>query len=252
MSSKRLRFPWRRSLVAGTAGLIAAVLACGGSKQSGAAGGGGLGEGGGDVDTGDRGTEPGEDGLPPDAAPPPAPVTFVLKNSHTEDLAFNMNKGWQPNLIAFSGKPPKAKSILMFATHCTASCEASDEERCPLCEEPETAKAKIEAQKFETVAAGAELEVPWDGKVFVYEKTVGRQSGKKKKCQCYRTEEVPPGTYTVRAVGLRLTKQVGQNTQTQIVDSEMTLPADEPIRIELDFGAPVVPGKKKPAGKKNR
>jgi hypothetical protein len=169
----------------------------------------------------------------------------VFKNSHTEELAFNMNQGWQPNVFAFSGKPPKAKSILIFPTHCTAACEVPDEERCPLCEEPETAKEKIAAQKFEKVAPGAALEVPWDGKMFAYEKAKGTRDGKPKKCKCYRTEDVPPETYTVRACGLRLTKEVGKNTQIQCVDGQFTAPITEPLRVEFDFGAPVVPGKKK-------
>lgn len=174
-----------------------------------------------------------------------AAVTFVLKNSHSADLSFNMNKGWGTNIFAYSGTPPKARSILLFPTHCTASCEAAEEERCPLCEEPATAKAKLAAQKFEKVAPGAELEVSWDGKALVYEKTRGTRDGKSKRCQCYRRQEAPPGTYTLKACGLRLTSKVGTNSQLQCVETSMTLPADEPLRIELDFGAPPPAGKKK-------
>ncbi|HLU66322.1 MAG TPA: hypothetical protein VKZ63_08590 [Kofleriaceae bacterium] len=237
----RFSLGWR----AGGVALLAAAFACGGSKQS--ATGGGVGESSNDLDTAGGPAAGAADAgaVEADAAPPPAPVTFVLKNSHTEELSFSLNKGWQPNFIAFSGQPPKAKSILLFPTHCTASCDATDEERCPVCEAPETAKEELEAQKFETVAPGASIEVPWDGKVFVYEKTRGLQNGKKKRCQCYRQVDPEPGTYTVRAVGLRLTKEVGTNTRNQIVEAQMTLPVTEPVRIELDFGAPATPGGKK-------
>jgi hypothetical protein len=235
------RSSWGRSALAGGVALAAVALACGGSGKS--ASGGGVGEGGSDLDTGGAMADAGAP--PADAEPPPAPVTFVLKNSHSEELAFSMNKGWQPNFIAFTGKPPKAKSVLLFATHCTAACEAPDEERCPVCEEPETAKERIAAQRFEKVPPGGEIAVPWDGKVFSYEKTRFKLGGKNKRCECYRTEEPPPGTYTVRAVGLRLTKDVGTNTGMQTVDAEMSLPADGPIRIEFDFGAPARPGAKK-------
>jgi hypothetical protein len=173
---------------------------------------------------------------------PPAAVTFVLKNSHDQELAFNMDLGWQPVLFAYSGKPPKAVSILMFPKFCTASCEAPAADRCPTCPQPEKAKDILAAQKMEKVAPGAELEVPWDGQIFVYEKGRGK---KKQTCECHRTEPAPEGTYTVKACGLRLTTTAEERSQLQCVEGSMTLPSDEPLRVELDFGSPKAPGKKK-------
>ena len=225
----------------------ALLLACGGGKSSDAGGtGSSTGE---STSEGGGGTSaPGGDAGPteaaaPDAGPPPAAVTFVFKNSHTEELAFSMNKGWGANIFAFTGKPPKATSYVLFPAYCTAACEAPDEERCPFCPEPETAKEKIAAQKFEKVAPDGTLEVPWDGKALVYEKCKGTRDGKTKKCQCYRQSDPPPGEYTVRVCGLRLTKEVGTDSTLQCVDSTVTLPTD---RIEVDFPAPpCVPTKKK-------
>ena len=176
-----------------------------------------------------------------------AQVTFVMVNSHSEELAFNMDRGWQPNLFAYRGKPPRAKWILMFPKHCAASCEAPAAKRCPTCEEPDKPKQQIAAQKFEKVAPGDEIEVPWDGLVFVYERTRGRRNGKRRRCECHRTEPAPPGTYTVKACGLRLTKSAEKRSQLQCVEGEMTLPASGSQRIELDFGAP--PGPRSPAAR---
>jgi hypothetical protein len=179
---------------------------------------------------------------------PPPVVTFVLKNSsETQELAFNMDLGWQPNLFAYTGKPPRAVSILMFPKFCTASCDMPAAERCPTCPQPEKAKDILAAQKMEKVAPGSELEVPWDGKIFLYER--GRGKGKQR-CDCHRTEDAPAGTYTVKACGLRLTTTAEERSKLQCVEGEMTLPADEPIRVELDFGAPAAPSKAKKKKKK--
>jgi hypothetical protein len=168
-----------------------------------------------------------------------ARVTFVMKNSHTEELAFNMDRGWQPNLFAYTGKPPRAKWILMFPKHCTASCDATPAERCPRCPEPDRAAAQLAAQKFERVAPGDEVIVPWDGQIHVYERTrAKRGKGKGKRCECHRAEPAPPGTYAVKACGLRLTKSAEKRSRLQCVEAEMTLPARESLRIELDFGDP--------------
>ncbi len=167
-----------------------------------------------------------------------ATVTFVLRNSHREELAFNMDRGWQPNLFAYRGKPPRAKWILMFPKHCAAACSAPERERCPVCREPESGKAQLSAQKFTRVAPGDELSVPWDGQVFVYEKTRARRKGKRRRCECHRTEPAPPGTYTVRACGLRLTRSAERRSQLQCVNAEMILPASSPQRIEFDFADP--------------
>ena len=166
--------------------------------------------------------------------PPPA-VTFVLRNSHDQELAFNLDYGWQPNLFAYTGKPPKARSILMFPKFCTMSCEAGADEVCPSCPQPEKAQDILAAQKMERVPAGEELEVPWDGQMFVYEKTRGANRAR---CECHRSEPAPEGTYTVKACGLRLTTTAEERSRLQCVEGEMTLPAEEPLRVELDFGAP--------------
>lgn len=168
-----------------------------------------------------------------------APVTFVLKNSHSQELAFNMDRGWQPNLFAYTGKPPRAKWILMFPKHCTASCELAEAERCPECREPERAREQLASQKLERVAPGDELVVPWDGQVYVYEKTRGKgRKGKRKRCECHRVEPAPPASYTVKACGLRLTRSAEKRSRLQCVEAEMTLPAQGPLRIELDFADP--------------
>ena len=173
-----------------------------------------------------------------------ARVTFVLRNSDTQELAFNLDRGWQPNLFAYTGRPPHAKWILMFPTHCTGSCAARDQDRCPLCREPEGAAAELAAQKLARVAPGDELLVPWDGRVFIYKRTrVKRRNVRSRRCECHRTEPAPPATYTVKACGLRLTRSAAQRTRLQCVEGKMTLPSQAPLRIELDFGAPGEPAR---------
>lgn len=167
-----------------------------------------------------------------------AKVTFVLKNSHTRELSFNMDRGWQPNLFAYTGKPPRARSIILFASHCTASCEAAEDDRCPHCPQPSRPKDLLAAQKFERVQPGEEIEVPWDGRTFVYQKTKGRRNGKPTRCECYSVEPAPPATYTVKACGLRLTKSATERSRLQCVEGTMTLPSSGHQRIELDFGDP--------------
>jgi hypothetical protein len=175
-------------------------------------------------------------GAPAVDAGPPAAVTFVLKNSADEDLALNMDKGWQPILFAYSGKPPNAKSILMFPTHCTSSCEAAAEEMCPECPEPEKVKDIKEAQSLERIPPGGSKEVPWDGLQYKYKRTKGKSGRRTVRCKCFTQEETPPETYTVKACGLRLTKTAKVSSKYQCVESTMTLPSEEPLRVELDFG----------------
>jgi hypothetical protein len=158
-----------------------------------------------------------------------AAVTFRLKNSAKDDLVFSVDKGWQPVIFAFSGQPPNAKGILMFPKHCTASCELSGKERCPVCEAPEKVKDIIAAETREVVAPGKSFDVPWDGQVYRHDK---------KDCDCYRREPVPPETYTVRACGLRITKSAKQSTKLQCADGSMTFPADRAQVVELNFPAP--------------
>jgi hypothetical protein len=182
---------------------------------------------------GEEATEPVEEAAP--EAPQP-PVTFRLVNRASEDLVFSIEKGWQTSFIVFSGKPPNAKSILMFPKFCTASCDVAAEEVCPVCEEPEKVKDVKAAEQHQVVASGASLDVPWDGQVFVYEKTRGAR--KSQRCDCYRTQEVPPETYTVKVCGLRLTKSAAKSTKLQCAETTMTVPADQPQVITVEFPAP--------------
>jgi hypothetical protein len=87
------------------------------------------------------------------------------------------------------------------------------------------------------VGPGDEIEVPWDGRIFQYERTRGRRKGKRRRCECHRTEPAPTGIYTVRACGLRLTRSATRRSQLQCETAEMRLPAAGQ-RIEFDFGAP--------------
>jgi len=214
--------------------VLVLAFACSGASQSK-----------GNQASGALGSAPGQEGTTSitDAGPQgpdaqPAPLTFVFRNTHTEDLVFNMDAGWAANIIMFSGQPPKAVSVLPFARHCTASCEAADEDRCPLCEEPEDLKEIRAAQRFETVVPGASIHVPWDTRVHVYKKTRGLQQGHKKRCKCYTTEPIPENTYTVRACGLRLTKTAKERSKIQCVDRQITFPGDPFQVVELEFGAP--------------
>jgi hypothetical protein len=211
---------------------MAAVLSCGGAKKGEADSPDGVGQSRAD---GVGPSGPIDAGPPPDAAPPPSAVTFVLRNDGKEELALNMDRGYGGVLQAYSGKPPKAKSILMFPTFCTASCEMAEEGRCPVCPQPEKVKDIRDAQKLEKIAPGATLEVPWDGNVLVYEKTKGTLEGKTKKCKCWRPEAAPPETYTVKACGLRLSTTVEKSSQLSCVTGEMTLPVTDPVRVELSF-----------------
>lgn len=228
--------------------MVAFGVACGGGGSKGDTAGPTPGEGtGGDLETPGEGGGPAEGGADAgtgettEPAGPPALVTFVLKNSHTEELAFNMDRGWGINIFAYTGKPPKAKSIMMFPKHCTTACSLDEAEKCPVCPEPEKVKDIKAAQKLEKVAAGGTLEVPWDGQALVYSKTKGAASGKSKKCECHAPEAPADGEYTVKACGLRLTTEVGKTSQLQCVETRMTLPATEPVKVELDFGAPAPP-----------
>lgn len=226
------------------------VASCGGQQSS---EGGPVGErhAAGDQSGLDTAGIPGEPGMADagpglaDAAPPPAPVTFVLVNEDTQDLVLSMDRGWQPIITAYSGEPPKATPILLFPTHCTASCDALEDERCPLCPEPKKVKDVKAAELRTVIPPGESLEVPWDGKVYAYEKTKGKREGRPVKCECFQTLEVPPETYTVRAFGLRLTSSAEERSKVAMAVSEMTLPSEEPLRVELRFTPPAPPAKKK-------
>jgi len=165
-------------------------------------------------------------------------VTFELVNTAEEDLVFSLDRGWQPVISAYSGKPPNAKAILMFPTHCTAACEVDEAERCPVCEKAKDAKEERESEQRKFVPAGKSLKVVWDGQVYLYERTKGLIDGKKKKCNCYRKEEVAPNEYTVRACGLRITKSAKRTSAYQCPTATMTLPGDGPQTVRFEFGEP--------------
>ncbi len=198
-----------------------------------------------DVPADDKHTAPAED-VPPSQAdagveePPVSkdPVTFVIKNSGSKDLVFSIDRGWQPVIFGFSGKPPKAKPIIMFPKFCTASCDADEAERCPYCPQPKRVRDVRKAEKRETVEPGKTLEVPWDAQVHVYGRTTGKQKGRSKRCECYSKAPVPAESYTIRACGLRVTKSARHRSKLQCVDASMTMPSDGPVRVELDFPDP--------------
>lgn len=162
------------------------------------------------------------------------PVTFRLKNSANDELVFSLDKGWQPVIFAFSGKPPNAKGILMFSKFCTASCSVSDDERCPTCKAPEKVKDIKAAEKRAIVEPGKWLDVPWDGQIHTYEKV--NVAGAK--CECFKKTAVPAESYTVRACGLRLTKSAKKSTKYQCVNGSMTFPFEGPQVVELEFPKP--------------
>jgi len=162
-----------------------------------------------------------------------APFVFVVKNTHTEELVFNMDRGWGGSVLAYSGVPPNATSIIPFAKHCSAACGTSMPDLCPVCEEPEHLKDIRAAQKLERLAPGASLEIPWDGMVHVYEK-VAEQRG----CECFQTAPVAPAEYTVNICGLRLTSTAKESSKLQCVPGKVTVPASGPQRVEFVFAAP--------------
>jgi len=163
-------------------------------------------------------------------------ITFVLKNSGSSDLTLNMDKGWQAVIFAYMGTPPNAKSMLMFPTHCTASCDLSKADRCPYCPEPKRAVDIKAAENHDEVKPGDMREVLWDMMAFDYEKTQGTKNGRKNAaCNCYRKVTPAPGTYTVRACGLRKTKNAKKRSEYPCVEGQITLPVTEATRVELDF-----------------
>jgi len=225
------------------------LAACGGtqSKGSGGGGGGGGGDGadggtasawgGGGADGGAAGGEGGPASAP--AGPPPV-VTFVLENKGKSDLIFAIDKGWGQQLTAFTGKPPKAKAAILFSKACTESCEAAPETMCPDCaEEQEDMKKRHQEERDETkrevAPVGGSVEVPWDGKIFAYEKAP-KGVGPKKKCECWRKVDPEAGTYTIRACGLRPAAKTGEASKSACVDTKVDLPPEEPgRRVTITF-----------------
>jgi hypothetical protein len=182
---------------------------------------------------------------PADAAAAPAPdggaavvpvmagPSFELVNAGSADLNFGVTKGWGPVIFAYTGKPPKARSVILFESSCTASCDSGPEEICPVCKEPETKKEELAMARLETVPAGSSFKVPWDGKVRVYEKAPGGPKG----CKCFRTVDPAPGTYTVKACGLRPPTQPGKPSRPVCTETPVTVAAGSPLPpvITLSF-----------------
>ncbi len=179
----------------------------------------------------------GENGATAESGERPA-VTFKVSNSAEDDLVFSLDRGWQPVIFAFSGTPPNATPIVMFPKFCTASCDLAESEICPYCPQPERVKDIRAAEKREILTSGGNLEVPWDGEVYVYKKARGKQNGKRAKCECFTKEPVAPETYTVRACGLRISKSSKKSSKYQCVEGSMTFPSDLPQVVELEFPTP--------------
>lgn len=172
-------------------------------------------------------TQPAQPPAPPSA---PAAVTFELKNEGKSDLNFGVTKGWGPVIFAYTGKPPKAKSVILFESACTASCDTPVDAVCPDCPEPANKKEEQAMQRIETAAPGATLTVPWDGKVLVYEKAPG-----KKRCKCFRRVDPEAGSYTVKACGLRASTEAGKPSRPVCAETAMTVGAGAPATVTLSF-----------------
>lgn len=170
---------------------------------------------------------------------PASLVTFELVNTDPDQpLELAIDKGWSLVISGYSGKPPKATPIIMFPQHCTASCDASDEERCPVCEAPKDAAAEKAEEQRLVIEPGKSYSQPWDGQIHAYEKCKGTQNGKRASCQCFRLQPVPPETYTLRACGLRVTKSAKKTSKFQCVTTEVQLPPAEPTTIRFEFPKP--------------
>jgi hypothetical protein len=165
------------------------------------------------------------------SAPPTAPVTFVLENEGEGELNFGVTKGWGLVLFSYTGKPPKAKAVILFEAACTASCDAPPAEVCPSCPEPQTKKEEQAMARIETVPAGGSISVPWDGKILVYDKAPG-----KKRCKCWHKMDPPADTYTIKACGLRAPKEAGKPSLPVCTETQVALgPGELPAQINLTF-----------------
>src|SRR5688500_1385678 len=167
---------------------------------------------------------------------PPTPVegtVIELKNEAEVPLNFGTTKGWGPVVFAYTGKPPKAKSVILFESACTASCDSAPEALCPECKAPETKKEELAMAKLESVPPGSTLRVPWDGKIRVYEGAPGGKKG----CKCFRTIEPPEGAYTVKACGLRPPKEPGKPSTPVCTETPVTVGPGVPMpqTITLSF-----------------
>jgi hypothetical protein len=166
------------------------------------------------------------------APPPAAAATFELKNDGDGDLVFTTTKGWQPVLFAYTGKPPKAKTVFLFETACTASCDAGDNV-CPVCPAPKNKKEELAMAKTETAAAGKSILVPWDGKTVVYEKAPNGRNPKT--CKCFTKADPPPDSYTIKACGLRASKVAGKPSKAVCTETTLALPLQPGQTVSLSF-----------------
>ncbi len=230
---------------AGTTLALAMVLGC-----SGGSGKGPTGPGNSHAATGDQGNPCGGLADNPcaggdagagttEAAQPASLVTFELVNTDPDQpLELAIDKGWSLVISGYSGTPPKATPIILFPQHCTASCDAGDEDRCPVCEAPKDAAAEKQGEQRLVIEPGKSYSQPWDGQVHLYEKGKGTQKGRRTSCQCFRMEPVPPETYTLRACGLRVTTSAKKTSKFQCATTEVQLPPAEPTTIRFEFPKP--------------
>jgi hypothetical protein len=171
----------------------------------------------------------------PAIRPPQPPVSGVeieLKNSGETDVTFGVTKGWAPVIFAYTGKPPKAKSVILFDNPCSASCDTPEEGICPSCPEPKNKKEEQKMAKIETAPAGGSVKVHWDGKVLTYDKAPG-----KKKCKCWKKSDPQADSYTIKACGIRRAKETGKASKPVCTETVVTLGPGEtsPKNITLDF-----------------
>lgn len=174
-------------------------------------------------------TPPEQPQIRPPVPPPVAGTTIELKNDGEGDLMFSTTKGWQSLVFAYTGKPPKAKSVMLFEGYCTASCDSGDGV-CPVCPEPKNKKEELAMAKSETAAAGGSIKVPWDGKVFVYEKAPGKHH-----CKCWHKVDPPADTYTIKACGLRPSKEPGKPSKPVCSETQAALGGATPATITISF-----------------
>lgn len=232
----------RTLALVGAAALVAAA-ACGGATKGGGGGGGPLGDTHAtpppNEDDPAARAEGGEGGGSAEAEIPPAPppkttVTLSLRNAASDELHFALDKGWSAVVFAYTGKPPKAKAAVLFATWCTESCDAAPEAQCPKCAQPddpsEAKRAELQETRREVVPAGAAYALEWDGEIFAYEPVK-----QKRNCQCWRKVPPPADTYTIKACGLRPAKRVGQASKLVCTETQAQLPVPPGTTIELVF-----------------
>jgi hypothetical protein len=177
-------------------------------------------------------TPPASEPAPPAPGPvaPPAGGPFIeLRNEADLPLNFGVTKGWGPVVFAYTGKPPKAKAVILFESACTASCDSPPDAVCPDCPEPKDKKEEQAMARTQTVEPGTSFQVPWDGKVRVYEKVAG------KRCKCFTTMEPPADSYTIKACGLRPPKQPGKPSRPVCAETVVTLGPGQPPPIVLSF-----------------